>query len=51
MNRLRVAVVSAGIGARHVAGFNAVPGLFQAAVINSLGWLVWSGHRAASRLR
>lgn len=40
MNRLRVTVVSAGIGARHVAGFNAVPGLFQAAVINSLGWLV-----------
>ena len=33
MTRLRVAVVGAGIGAQHVAGYNASPDLFDVAVI------------------
>ena len=33
MSRLRVAIVGAGIGAQHVAGFNANPDLFEVAVI------------------
>lgn len=33
MSRLRVAIVGAGIGAQHVAGFNANPELFEVVVI------------------
>ncbi|HEY0419425.1 MAG TPA: Gfo/Idh/MocA family oxidoreductase, partial [Acetobacteraceae bacterium] len=33
MKRLRVAIVGAGIGAQHLAGFKALPELFEVAVI------------------